>query len=260
MKALKRLGYGWLLLVYLFVLAPTLVVVVGSFNTASSFPAKFEGFTLDWYRQIPQRSEFVAAIFNSLVVALCAAAFATVVGFLAGYAILRRPIARRNLLTTLLMSPLLVPDIVIGVAALQMFMLLKVPLTLVNLVALHATFFMPFAVRMVLIGLARFNFGLEEAAASLGASPWRTLRHVTLPLLRPSLVAGFTVVFILSFVNLPLSMFLATPDSATLPIVMFSYIESNLTPFIAAVASLLAITAGLVTFFIEGVLRIRLFA
>src|SRR5262249_764448 len=107
-------------------------------------------------------------------------------------------------------------------------------------------------------GLARFDFALEEAASSLGASPLAVWRRVTLPLLRPSLVAGFTFCFVLSFVNLPLSLFITDARTATLPIVMFSYIESRIDPMIAAVSTAIVVLAALGTLLLEAVLRIRI--
>jgi putative spermidine/putrescine transport system permease protein len=107
-------------------------------------------------------------------------------------------------------------------------------------------------------GLARFDFALEEAAASLGAGWFPTWRRVTLPLIRPSLVAGFTFCFVLSFVNLPLSLFITDARTATLPIVMFSYIESRIDPMIAAVSTVIVVLAALATVLLEAGLRIRL--
>ncbi|MEJ0068207.1 MAG: ABC transporter permease subunit [Pseudomonadota bacterium] len=117
---------------------------------------------------------------------------------------------------------------------------------------------MPFTVRLALTGLARFDFALTEAAKSLGASRLRTLWHVTLPLIRTSLIAGFTFAFILSFVDLPLSLFLTTPHTATLPIAVFAYIESRLDPLVTAVATLVLFAAVALTLTLERVFRLRI--
>jgi len=117
---------------------------------------------------------------------------------------------------------------------------------------------MPFTLRLVMTGLARFDFGLEEAALSLGAGRLRAVRYVTLPLVRTALIAGFVFAFILSFVNLPLSLFLTNPSTATLPIVMFAYMESRIDPLVAAVASMVVVAAVAITVTVERAFRLRL--
>jgi putative spermidine/putrescine transport system permease protein len=109
-----------------------------------------------------------------------------------------------------------------------------------------------------MVGLVRFDFSLEDASHGLGAGCLTTWRHVTLPLLRPNLVAAFTFCFILSFVNLPISLFLTTAQTTTLPLVMFAYIEARLDPMLAAVATSIVAAACVATLILERYLRIRL--
>ncbi|MBV8538271.1 MAG: ABC transporter permease subunit, partial [Alphaproteobacteria bacterium] len=104
----------------------------------------------------------------------------------------------------------------------------------------------------------RFDFSLEDASFALGAGRLATWRHVTLPLLRPNLVAGFTFCFILSFVNLPISLFLTDARSPTLPLVMFAYIEARIDPMLAAIATVVVVVAGIGTLVLERYLKIRL--
>ncbi|MBO1074594.1 ABC transporter permease [Roseomonas marmotae] len=260
MRTLGRLAGGfYLVLLYLFVAGPLLFVIATSFNPATSFPAQFEGLTLSWYAAILKRPEFLTATWTSALVAALAAALAVVVSFLAAYALSRKGGPGGNgAMATLLASPLLVPQVVISLAILQLASAWGVGTGFWGLVAAHAVYVMPFALRLILTGLARFDFAVEEASRSLGGSPLATWREVTLPLLRPSIVAGFTFCFILSFVNLPLSLFLTGPDTATLPIVMFAYIESRIDPMIAAVASLIVLAAGTATILLDRFLHVRL--
>lgn len=249
---------AYLLLIYVFLLGPLALIMTASFNSATSFPSGFEGFTLHWYAAILDHDEFLAAARTSMVVAALAAAIATLVSFLAAYAMARRKGPENSLVTTALSVPLLVPQIVMSLAVLQFAAAIGVGASLSGLVAVHAVYVMPFALRLILTGLARFDFGLEEAASSLGAG-WRVRwRRVTLPLIRPSLVAGFTFCFILSFVNLPLSLFITNAKTATLPIVMFAYIESRIDPMIAAVSTVIVVLAATATLLLESVLRVRL--
>ena len=256
---MKAFGRGaFLALVYLFILGPAVVIVVDSFNSATSFPSPFESATLKWYRQMLAHEEFLASIRISAVVALLSALIATVLAVFAAYALVRHPLRGKDAMSTFLMGPLLVPQIVIGLAMLQLIGLLGLRIGLAGLVLVHAVYIMPFALRLVIASLTRFDFTLEEAAQSLGAGRLRTLWHVTLPLIRPGLASGFIFAFILSFVNLPVSLFLTSPTTATLPIVMFAYMESRIDPLIAAVASAVLIVTVIATFLLERVFRVRL--
>ena len=258
MSVLRVFSRLYLGLVYLFVGGPMLIIIVDSLNSATSFPSPFETVTLRWYLAALRHDEFLTAMRISAVAAALAATIATVLGFLAAYALVRHPLPGKNAIATFLLGPILVPQIVIGLAMLQLLALLDVQLTLAGLVAVHTVYVMPFTLRLVMTGLARFDFGLEEAAHSLGAGRLRTLRHVTLPLVRTALIAGFVFAFILSFVNLPLSLFLTNPRTATLPIVMFAYMESRIDPLVAAVASMIVVAAVAITVTAERVFRLRL--
>jgi putative spermidine/putrescine transport system permease protein len=259
MNAAWSIGrWAFLLLVYAFVVGPAAIIVMDSFNSATSFPAPFESLTFRWYVGIARHDEFVASIRVSTVVATIAASIATALGVLAAYALVRFPVAGRNVIATLLLGPLLVPQIVIGLAMLQLIELAGLRIGLGGLVLVHAVYVMPFALRLTLTGLARFDFMLEDAARSLGASRSQTLCHVTLPVIRPALVSGFVFAFILSFVNLPVSLFLTSPQTATLPIVMFAYMESRIDPLVTAVSSLVLFVAVGVTLALERVFKLRL--
>lgn len=247
-----------LLLVYLFVLAPAGVIVIDSFNSAPAFPAPFESLTLKWYAAIGRHEEFVAAIRVSTIVASLAASIATALGLLAAYALVRHPLAGKTAISTFLIGPLLVPQIVIGLAMLQLIELAGLRIGMAGLVLVHTVYVVPFTLRLTMTGLARFDFALEEAAKSLGASRWQTLWHVTLPVIRPALVSGFVFAFILSFVNLPVSLFLTSPQTATLPIVMFAYMESRIDPLVTAVSALVLFVAVGVTLMLERVFKLRL--
>jgi putative spermidine/putrescine transport system permease protein len=257
-RTLTWAGRGYLILVYMFLLGPLGFIVFSSVNRATSFPSSFEGLTFRWYSAILNHEEFVTSAWTSTFVATLAALAASVVSFLAAYAMARRRSGENAIITTTLSVPLLVPQIVMSLAILQFASWIGVGASFTGLVAVHAVYVLPFALRLILTGFARFDFSLEEAAASLGASGVATWRRITLPIIRPSLVAGFTFCFVLSFVNLPLSLFITDARTATLPIVMFSYIESRIDPMIAAVSTIIVALAAATTLLLEAVLRIRL--
>jgi len=252
------IGRLYLALIFLFVCGPAAMILFDSFNSATSFPSPFEHITLHWYLAILDHDEFLEAMRISAIVAAAAAAIATVLSVPAAYALTRRKLRGGHALATLLVGPLLVPQIVMGLAMLQLLSLAHIELGLGGLIAVHAVYVMPFTVRLALTGLAHFNFALIEAAKSLGAGRLRTVWHVTLPLIRTSVIAGFTFAFILSFVDLPLSLFLTTPRTATLPIQVFAYMESRLDPLVAAVGALVLAAAIGLTLTLERVFRLRI--
>ena len=259
MRAGVRLAaWAMLGLTYLYVLAPAAVIVVDSFNSATSFPAPFESFTLKWYAGMLAREEFTASIRSSAGLAAVSALVASVCGVLAAYALVRYPVRWKSALETFLLGPILVPQIVIGLAILQLISIARLQVTYAGLVAAHTVYVLPFVLRLAMTSLARFDFALEDAARSLGAGRLQTFWHVTLPIIRPGVTSGFVFAFILSFVNLPVSLFLTSPQTATLPIVMFSYMEARIDPLIAAVASTVLIGAVAATFVVEKVFRVRL--
>ncbi|HUZ74198.1 MAG TPA: ABC transporter permease [Stellaceae bacterium] len=253
-------GAGWVYLaaVYVFVIGPVIFVTATSFNTATSFPAPFAGVTVKWYRAILAHPEFIDAAWTSALIASVSSAIATAVAFLAAYAMRRGGKRENTALSTILASPILVPQIVISLAMLQFASLLGLGGGLPSLIAVHTVYALPFALRLVMTGLARFNFGLEDAALSLGAGRLAIWRDITLPLLRPNLVAGFTFCFILSFVNLPISLFLTNAQTTTLPVVMFAYLEASIDPMLAAVATIVVAAACVATLILERFLHIRL--
>jgi putative spermidine/putrescine transport system permease protein len=253
-----KIGRLYLGLVYLFIAAPAAMIVVDSFNAATSFPSPFEGLTLRWYAAIVQHEEFVASMHTSAIVAAAAAAIATGLALPAAYALTRHRLRGGHALATVFVGPLLVPQIVMGLAMLQLLGLAGLELGPGGLVAVHAVYVMPFAVRLAMTSFARFDFALEDAAKSLGAGRLRALWHVTLPLIRTGVIAGFTFAFILSFANLPLSLFLTTPRTATLPIEMFAYMESRIDPLVAAIGALILFAAVGLTVALERVFRLRL--
>lgn len=251
-------GRVYLVLVYGFLLGPLAFIVFSSFNRATSFPSGFEGLTFHWYVAILDHQEFLSSAWTSTAVAALAGLFASFFAFFAAYAMARRRSGEITTVTAALSVPLLVPQIVMSLAVLQFANWLGVGTSFAGLVAVHTVYVLPFALRLIWTGFSRFDFSLEEAASSLGAGPLAKWCRITLPILQPSIVAGFTFCFVLSFVNLPLSLFITDSRTTTLPVVMFSYIESRIDPMIAAVSTVIVVLAAAVSVLLESVLRIRL--
>jgi putative spermidine/putrescine transport system permease protein len=221
-----------------FMTLPTVVVIAVSFNPTAilSFPPT--GLSLRWYANVLTYPQFQRAAVNSLLVTAGAVALALPVGTLAALALERGRLRGRNVWAALLLSPLVVP----GVAAGLGFLILAASLGLLRsrsvLVAAHVVLVLPFVVRSVWVSVRNLDPALECAAASLGASPWRVFRRVTLPLLRPGLFAGFLFAIVVSLNEFVVSLFISNRVTEILPVAMFNYVVNYTDPTIAALSAL----------------------
>jgi len=241
----------WSAAVYAFVLAPIVVVLAASLTAAeyTSFPPR--GLSLRWYREIPRHPEFLEAFRVSVVVALASAAMATVLGTPAALALVRYRFRGRAALGALFLSPLMLPTVILGIALLQFFTRLGITRTPLALVAGHLVITVPYVVRLVSASLAGLDPALERAAMNLGATPWQAFRRVTLPLVRPGMVAGAAFAAIVSFDDVSVALFLAGPRTVTLPVRIFTYIEQTFDPLVTAVCSVLIVLAAAAVLVIE---------
>jgi putative spermidine/putrescine transport system permease protein len=234
---LPRWTFGTIVtLIYGFMILPIIVVVVASLNAEPYLDLPPSSLSLRWYAEV-LTSEWLPPLRLSLLIAFAVAFAAALLGGLGAFAIARYRFPGRNAMQAFLLSPLAVPSIVTGVAVLQFLSVtgLRSLIGLPALVLAHVAVTIPFAVRMILISLFNFNLRLEQAAASLGARPWQTFWHITLPLLKPGIFAGMTFAFVISFNNVPVSLFLVRPGTTTLPIKILNYLEYRLDPTLAAV-------------------------
>lgn len=237
---------------FLLMLAPVAMVMIISVfrQEIVSFPPP--GLTLEWYVNAWARQEFARGFVTSLQVALLATAIGVPLGTAAALALQRSAIRGKGALNTLLLGPLAVPGVVAG-TALYMFYLRAefwldrdLTATLEGLVAAHVLLTIPWTVRLVSASLQGLDRAAEEAAANLGARPLTVFRRVTLPMLRPGIVAAALFSFIQSFENLELTLLLVGPGRTTLPVAMLSYLEFRIDPTLAAVATVqIVLVAGL---------------
>lgn len=237
----------WNVAVVLFLLAPLVIVTIVSFNPLSiTFPP--EGFTFRWYGELLQRKEFIDAAWVSLFVAILASLVSTTLGTMAGISIVRFPNRFSNSASLFLLSPLLVPSIILALAIYQLLVLLYVPRTIFVLVLGHILITMPFPVRTSIAILRTFDPNLEDAAFVLGASRFVTFRRITLPIIRPGIIAGFLFAFIVSWNEFTMSLFLVGPGTTTLPLQIYAYIQYEYKPVIAAMSSAVVFFSGLTLF------------
>lgn len=227
----------WTLLTFAFLYLPIAVVVVMSFNNSRILSLPFKGFTFDWYRLLLQDAPLRMALGNSLKVAIAATLLATVLGLLAAFAIYRYQFFGRNAFRIALNLPILLPGIVTGVAMLAYLSDLGFGLSLWTVIIGHSVFGLPVALGPMLTRLSQFPRSLEEAAYDLGAVPRQVFWGVIFPYIRSAVIAGALLAFTLSFDEVVVTIFLTGRDN-TLPMEIWGRLRTNITPEIAAIATL----------------------
>jgi putative spermidine/putrescine transport system permease protein len=240
-----------------FLLAPIAIVSVFAVNPTPyiSFPPV--GFTLVWFAKFFANPDFINALWLSLKVAAAVLVLSMLIGATAALALARGNLPGARLATALFMSPLMLPAILTGLALFQIYLLAGIGRPIWGLVMGHTVVAVPYVIRTTLAVLHNFDRRLEEAAAALGANPMRVFVEVTLPLIRPGVIAGGIFAFIVSFDQFPVSLFLVVPKGETLPVVLFNYMKFDLDGAIAA-ASMVSIALALtVVMLLEWVIGLR---
>lgn len=248
----RRLVLAFNTLVFAFILCPLVFVVWLSFfkDAILTFPPS--GYTLHWYASAWNNDAFANGFIFSVQIALAAAIIGVVLGVAASFGLVRFAFRGGPAIKNLLMLPLLIPGIVAGIAIYLFYLhaenVLNMDIvgTFGGLIAAHICLTIPWTLRLVTAGLTNLDATIEEAARNLGASAWTTFRRITLPGLRPALIASFLFSFIVSFENLEVSLPLVGAGHTTLPIAVMQYLEFNLDPTIAAVASVQVLLLGIV--------------
>lgn len=239
-------------LVYLFILSPLVFVVWLSFFKDTIFTFPPSGYTAAWYVNAWRNAAFADGFVFSLQLAVLAALLGVSVGVAAALGVARRRTRGAALVNLLLLAPLVVPGIVAGIAIYLFYLraedLLNTDIvgTFGSLLLAHVCLTIPWTMRLVSAALGGLDTSIEEAARNLGASAWQTFWRVTLPMLRPAIVASALFSFIISFENLELTLPLVGPGHTTLPIAILEYLEFNLDPTIAAVSSVQIVLLGVV--------------
>jgi putative spermidine/putrescine transport system permease protein len=231
-------------LVLFYLILPILVVIPLSFSSASylSFPPP--GFSLHWYRNFFTRADWISSAWLSIWVGLAVTVLATTLGTPASVALVRGRFAGKGLVNAFILSPLIVPGIIVAIGIYFFYARLGVVGNPIALVLAHTCLAVPFVVINVSATLYGFDERLEYAAMSLGASPWGAFRQVTLPLIRPGVLAGSLFAFITSFDELIVALFVSGTTAVTLPRRMWEGIRFEIDPTIAAVSTILVAFSG----------------
>jgi putative spermidine/putrescine transport system permease protein len=235
-----RLVFGALAAIAIvFLVGPTLIMLLTSFTASQSLKFPPDGLSLRWYFALLDADQMQAAAWNSLVVAFWTTVLSVVLGTAAALGIARSRSALARACDVLFMSPLLLPALAFGFAALIFIHKLGFSPNIPFLVLGHVVVCVPFVLRTTIAALSQLDPALLDASQSLGAGGWRTFRRVTLPLIAPGLGAGAFLAFMASFDNVPVSLFLADERSEMLPIHLWQQIETNLDVRTAAVSGLI---------------------
>ena len=237
-----RLTIGTLAsIAFFFLVFPTAIVLLTSFTSTASLRFPPPGYSLRWYAALLDAWQLHFAASNSLKIAVGSTLLAVVLGVAAALAIARSEKWSARVLDSLFMSPLVLPALAFGLAALMFFTLIGMSVSPLTLIIGHSVVCVPYVVRTTVAALAQLNLSLLESSASLGASRLFTFRRVTLPLIRPGILAGAFIAFMSSFDNVPVSLFLRDARTDMLPIRMWQDLEGKLDVTIAAVSGVLIV-------------------
>ena len=230
-------------IVLAFLIAPLLAIIPLSFNSGSYFSYPMAGYSLRWYQKALLNPDWQRALLNSLGIGAMATLIATVLGTLAALGLSRSSFPWRSVIMPLLISPMIIPVVVVAVGFYMVFAPLGLTDSYAGVVLAHAALGTPFVVITVTASLLSFDRNLVRAAAGLGAPPWTAFRRVTLPLISPAVATGAIFAFATSFDEVVVILFIGGPSQRTVPRQMWSGIREAIDPSILAVATLLTVFA-----------------
>jgi spermidine/putrescine transport system permease protein len=239
----RRILRGFFAVVVLFLYAPIVILLVFSFNNSEvpSFP--LSGFTLHWYHEFLVNADLRGALETSAIIAALSSIGAVVLGTLASIALARRRFHGKAVASAFLLSPLVIPFVVFGISLLLLFHSLGIPRSILTVVIGHIVISLPYAILVLVPRLEQIDASLEEAAYDLGASPLRTFRSVTLPLILPAILSAFLIAFTTSFDEYAVASFVVG-TRVTFPIYLYSALRfpSQLPQVIAVAVVVLTVS------------------
>jgi putrescine transport system permease protein len=236
---------------FAFFYIPILSMILFSFND-SRLATVWGGFSTKWYGELFRNDKVIEAAILSLKIALISATFATILGTMTGIALARfRRFKGRTLLSGLVTAPLVMPEVITGIASLMMFILMAQWLGwpaqrgFTTITLAHITFSMVFVTTVVHSRMIQADVAIEEAAIDLGSKPWQVLRDITLPVISPAIISGWLLAFTISIDDVVISNFVTGPGNTTLPILIWSKVKLGVTPDINALATITVVIVGI---------------
>lgn len=225
-------------LILFFLYLPIIILVIYSFNT-SKMNVIFEGFTFDWYKTLFNNTDLIEAFINTMIIAISSTAISTVIGTLGAIGLRKYKFKGKQFINLLLYIPIVIPEIVLGIALLSIYTLTKLELGMFTLILSHIAFSIPFVIVSVRSALSKELDTYEEAAKDLGANNINTFFRVTIPNIMPGVISGALLAFTLSLDDVVISYFTAGPGSNTLPLKIYSMIKTGISPDVNALSSLM---------------------
>ncbi len=246
-RQISKLPFIYLILGYLFLYLPIFNVILYSFNENQSNIA-FSGFSLKWYAELFQGASILDSFWLSVRLALITAFISVVIGTLATIGLFRYEFKLKKLINNLLYIPIVIPELVIGLASLATFSKMGLSIGFTTLVIAHVTFCVPFVIITLRARIANFDTSIEEAAMDLGANQWRTLKRVTIPMLTPGIIAGAFLSITLSIDDVIISYFVSGAGQITFPVEVYGMVRGKITTDVYALSTLMII--GVVGFYL----------
>jgi putative spermidine/putrescine transport system permease protein len=247
-------------LVYSFLFAPLVIIFITAFGPDEYIAFPPNGFSLRWFVNIFTSDMFMRTFAMSIQIAVLATLFALLLGIPVAYTLSRFDFKGRAVIKNIFFSPVIVPGIVFGFSLFN-FIIIKLRLPIyTSLLIAHIVVIIPYIIRVVASSLENFDYSIEEAAISLGASKVKTFFMVVLPNITSSVIAAFMLAFINSFNNVPVSIFLTGPGVSTLPIQMMSYVEYYYDPTVSALSVVLMLMTMGIMFIVERTLGLSYFS
>ncbi|WP_299929253.1 ABC transporter permease [uncultured Pelagimonas sp.] len=234
---------------FAFLYLPMIILVVYSFNS-SRLVTVWAGFSTKWYGELLQNEDFLQAAWVTIKVAFFASSFATVLGTMAAYVLVRGGrFHGRTLFSGMIYAPLVMPEVITGLSLLLLFIGIGLDRGILTVILAHTTFAMCYVSVVVSSRLISFDRSLEEAALDLGCSPFEAFRLVTLPIIAPAVISGWLLAFTLSLDDLVIASFTTGPGATTLPIKVFSAVRLGVSPEINALSTIMIgiVTIGVIT-------------
>ncbi|MBR5389131.1 ABC transporter permease [Candidatus Saccharibacteria bacterium] len=239
-KKNHRLRKAYITIVMLLLFLPIFILIAFSFNE-SKLNVVFTGFTFDWYARLFANADLIDAFKNTILIAVLSTGISTVIGVLSAVGLKKFQFRGHGLIDKLIYIPIVIPEIVLGIALLSVFTLAKLELGFWTVLLAHISFSVPFVITSVRSTLYSLPKHVESAAADLGASRWQIFWHITLPLIWPGIVSGALLAFTLSMDDVVISYFAAGPGTNTLPLYIYANIKTGISPDVNALTSIMLV-------------------
>ena len=234
---MKKLQKLYLYLILLFLYAPIIILIIYSFNESKY--RVWTGFSFKWYIELFQDTQIMAALTNTLIVAVVAAVLSTIIGTAAAIGINSLKRWQKTTIMNITMLPVLNPDIVTGISLMLLFFMIKIPTGIITLILSHMAFCIPYVILSVLPKLRQADNKTYEAALDLGATPALATWKVTIPEIMPGVITGFLMAFTLSIDDFVISFFNSAPGVENLSILIYNAARKGVSPSINALSALM---------------------